>query len=70
MAKWGKHILSSHVVSLPLQFVIQEVANFCAAMDTSIDQDEEKSNCWNNGHLWKTVTDAIMAKWGKQKPMP
>ena len=32
-------ILSSQVVSLPLQFVIQEVENFCAAMDTLIDQD-------------------------------
>ena len=30
------HILSSHVVSLPLQ----EVANFCAAMETLIDQDD------------------------------
>ena len=30
-------ILSSQVVSLPLQSV--EVANFCAAMDTLIDQD-------------------------------
>ena len=33
------HVLSSQVVSLPLQSVIQEVANFCAAMDTLIDQD-------------------------------
>ena len=31
-------ILSSQVVSLPLQSVI-EVANVCAAMDTLIDQD-------------------------------
>ena len=30
-------ILSSQVVSLPLQSV--DVANFCAAMDTLIDQD-------------------------------
>ena len=35
----GYHILSSQVVSLPWQSVIQEVANFCAAMDTLIDQD-------------------------------
>ena len=33
-------ILSSQVVSQPFQSVIQEVANFCAAMDTLIDQDE------------------------------
>ena len=33
-------ILSSQVVSLPLQSVIQ-VANFCAAMDTLIDQDDQ-----------------------------
>ena len=32
-------ILSSQVVSLPFQSVIQEVANFCAAMDTLIDED-------------------------------
>ena len=33
-------ILSSQVVSLPLQSVIlMEVANVCAAMDTLIDQD-------------------------------
>ena len=32
-------ILRSQVVSLPLQSVIQKVANFCAAMDTLIDQD-------------------------------
>ena len=32
-------ILNSQVVSLPLQFEIQEVANFCAAMDTLMDQD-------------------------------
>ena len=32
-------ILSSQVVSLPLQSVIQEVGNFCAAIDTLIDQD-------------------------------
>ena len=35
-------ILSSQVVSLPCKSVIQEVtevANFCAAMDTLIDQD-------------------------------
>ena len=31
-------ILSSQVVSLPLQSIM-EVANFCAAMDTLIDQD-------------------------------
>ena len=31
-------ILSSQVVSLPCKFV--EVANFCAAMDTLVDQDE------------------------------
>ena len=31
-----KYILSSHVVSLPLQ---SEVANVCAVMDTLIDQD-------------------------------
>ena len=31
-------ILSSQVVSLPFQSVM-EVANFCAAMDTLIDQD-------------------------------
>ena len=37
-------ILSSQVVSLPFQFVIQEVANFCAAMDTLIDQDEQPSS--------------------------
>ena len=35
-------ILSSQVVSLPLQSVIHmEVANFCAAVDTLIDQDGE-----------------------------
>ena len=28
------------VVSLPLQSVMEEVANFCAATDTLIDQDE------------------------------
>ena len=33
-------ILSSQVASLPFQSVIQEVANFCAAMDTLTDQDE------------------------------
>ena len=33
------NILSSQAVSLPLQSVIQEVANFCAAIDTLIDQD-------------------------------
>ena len=33
-----KLILSSQVVSLPCKSVIQ-VANFCAAMDTLIDQD-------------------------------
>ena len=38
MAK-GTGILSSQVVSLPLQSVIQEVANFCAVMDTLTDQD-------------------------------
>ena len=32
-------ILNSQVVSLSLQSVM-EVANFCAAMDTLIDQDE------------------------------
>ena len=32
-------ILSSQVVSLPFQSVI--LANFCAAMDTLIDQDEQ-----------------------------
>ena len=34
-------ILSSQVVSLPLQSVIHKVAiaNFCAAMDSLIDQD-------------------------------
>ena len=32
-------ILSSQVVSLSLQSVM-EVANFCAAMDTLIDQDD------------------------------
>ena len=35
----GGGILSSQVVSLPFQSVILEVANFCAAMDTLIDQD-------------------------------
>ena len=35
----GTCILNSQVVSLPLQFVIQKVANFCATMDTLIDQD-------------------------------
>ena len=35
----GISILSSQVVSLPFQSVIQEIANFCAAMDTLIDQD-------------------------------
>ena len=35
----SNNILSSQVVSLPFQSVIQEVANFCAAMDTLIDQD-------------------------------
>ena len=40
MAEYHRHvILSSQVVSLPLQFVIQEIANFCASMDTVIDQD-------------------------------
>ena len=34
------YILSSQVVSLPCKSVILEVANFCAAMDTLIDQDE------------------------------
>ena len=34
----GEDILSSQVVSLPLQLVM-EVANFCAAMDTLIGQD-------------------------------
>ena len=34
--------MSSQVVSLPFQSVIQEVANFCAAMDTLIDQDEAR----------------------------
>ena len=34
----GRLILSSQVVLLPFQPVI-EVANFCAAMDTLIDQD-------------------------------
>ena len=34
----GWYILSSQVVSLPCKSVIQ-VANFCAAMDTLIDQD-------------------------------
>ena len=37
VSRW--FILSSQVVSLPFQSVIQEVANFCAAMDTLIDQD-------------------------------
>ena len=37
-------ILSSQVVSLPCKSVM-EVANFCAAMDTLIDQDAE---------LWQT----------------
>ena len=32
-------ILSSQVVSLPCKSVIQDVANFCAVMDTLIDQD-------------------------------
>ena len=32
-------ILSSQVLSLPLQSVILEVANFCAAIDTLIGQD-------------------------------
>ena len=35
-------ILSSQVVSLPLQSVM--VANFCAAMDTLIDQDVAVEN--------------------------
>ena len=34
-------ILSSQVVSLPIQSVIQEAANFCAAMNTLTDQDPE-----------------------------
>ena len=38
-------ILSSQVVSLPLQSVIQ-VANFYAAMDTLIDQDSERVEEW------------------------
>ena len=39
-----KCILSSQVVSLPLQSVIQEVANFCAAMDSLIDQDAQSGS--------------------------
>ena len=38
-------ILSSQVVSLPSQSVILEVANFCAAMDTLIDQDGSDCAC-------------------------
>ena len=38
------YILSSQFISLPLQSVILEVANFCAAMDTLIDhQDAENT---------------------------
>ena len=45
MRKYGKvkvkviPILSSQVVSLPLQTEILEFANFCAALDTLIGQD-------------------------------
>ena len=45
----GECILSSQVVSLPLQSVM-EVANFCAATDTLIDQDEVNGACDNFGH--------------------
>ena len=45
-------ILSSQVVSLPFQSVIHmEVANFCAAMDTLIDQDGGCKLLCSNGHL-------------------
>ena len=36
----GTCILNSQVVSLPLQSMIKvEVANFCAVMDTLVDED-------------------------------
>ena len=46
-------LLNSQVVSLPLQSVMQ-VANFCAAMDTLIDQDVE-SRDWKPfiDNMWK-----------------
>ena len=44
-------ILSSQVVSLPLQSVTLEVANFCAKMDTLIGQDERGVKC----NVWSTA---------------
>ena len=54
-------ILSSQVVSLPLQ----EVANFCAAMDTLIGQGGGCKLLCSNGHLdrsrWRLQT--FMQQW-------
>ena len=46
------YILSSQVISLPLQSVIQEVANFCATMDTLIDQDVLYMNTSGNIYIY------------------